>query len=845
MSDLKWKAPSTIKPGCEGHLANPVCRNLHTHCNGVPCQPPDPDGYRRLENDRIVPGAHGGTYTDPLNTGLVCASYNRKKFTKPDPFYSVRCYFDNPLNLDKLMPYQVEKGYGIVVGTCRELFEDPDIILTKWMLLAWMVGTGKTIGMLSILFGINAVRNTIHGGAVRRIKKVLWLVHQESLVSSLKRELETELTDYNICDVRPTVEVVKNKAHWKYTADIIVACPQAIWDNNSNGLSEQEITEILSNFDAIIVDEGHFAVDQYLHLSRLAPLAFKFAVTATPMDREGELFPNLGEDYANVFALFSSVWYEEGFSYGRYKEVLPYEEGLDVTYFPTVRPSQSTVRHGHGGIETGDASDSDFNFAKDKFIIEEAHRIAEQSDLVTGYHNHVMLRVDTISRAKHLVGSLQDSLPITGVWTGAKGPNLGEDRHPWMKAKQKGLNGRPHKDSKRIVVTVDIGQFGINNRYCSTVGWIAANFSLKELVQRTGRAMRSAGVDGDRIKLIWDGADERFSVHIKEALDYILNGEEKLKDAFENIATLTRGAIEVAPHPAAAHVDRSIRNGLIEGLGRDLAAGVDLVDAVENVYSAWLDKNHGASQAKQASVGRLMEVLKTEKGFATTLAKTLNFPAAIGARHPELVLKDFAAKSFPLSLLHTEVTQGRLLYAPGKSEDRGYRAQVADQLYTNTFLVDQAAAELTRLHQRSMDLDSVRIPRLHLLISGSREKFKEAGFIEQRSLAHEMLEEYGQLFVEAGKVAREFVHTTFPEFTKAVNKAGAKYFNLPSLKREEVQPFEKQLVDALTRQPAREYIKAKALFLLAEWHTDVFAGHNEIFSRLADVYESAPFEEAA
>jgi hypothetical protein len=610
-----------------------------------------------------------------------------------------------------------------------------------------------------------------------------------------------------------------------------VACPQAIWDNNSNGLSEHEIRDTLSKFDAIVVDEGQYAVPQYLHLSDLAPFAFKFCVTATPMNKDGELFCE-NPEYKPYFALFSSFWYNEGRTLGIYKGVNSFEVGKNRTYHPVCSPSSLIIRDKNGNTVTSEDNGYENNYPKDKFIIEEANRLAESLDKVTGYPNHVMLRVNTIARAKHLVKSLEDHLSITGVWTGSKGETLGSDLHPWMKTKAEEKK-KLVKGSKRIVITVDIGQFGINNKYCSIVGWVVPNMSWVEIVQRIGRAIRFGGSDKEFVNLIWDGSEIEFEERLKQCIDYIRDGEIRVSEGFDKLGDFTEGAREVQLPQTAANIDDVTRANLIEEFGKNLTQGKSLNAAGLNTFSDWLDNNQLASESKTDAVKKFIESLSDEGSFNITAGRTLNLPSALKAHHPEIVMESFSAKDFSVDVLRGEVVKGNILYIPGESESEQFRLKIADKLLTDEITLAIARKELSEIHQRSFNIDVANaIPPLKIL-NGNKEDWKALG-VDMHSYAQDLTNQYLEHFLKAGLTQ----YDASAAFQRKLKTAAAEYFGIfdkngrPSFSEKLYQPFQKQLSDAMCRQPAIKHIQARAVYLVAKANPEIFNGHIEIFNRL-------------
>jgi hypothetical protein len=256
-------------------------------------------------------------------------------------------------------------------------------------------------------------------------------------------------------------------------SDITVACPQALWDHKNASLTEKRRHEILSGFDAIVVDEAQFAVDRYRAICQLAPLAFKFCITATPMAADGTLFADMhsasGYSYKNDFFLLSAFDVSEGNKATPriYKELLPFKEGLsnpNGVYIDWHNKSETYL------VNDSDGEKSDLSLAGQ--VIKSALDVAKGRDLATGYLNQVMVKVSSINRIKALLGCKEKgkekktalSEDCVAVYGGAPGASLGDPdfRNPFMRMLSKEFEDKlkPPSDWRRGALCVQQAQIG-------------------------------------------------------------------------------------------------------------------------------------------------------------------------------------------------------------------------------------------------------------------------------------------------------------------------------------------------------------------------------------------------
>ena len=812
--NVKAKLPTAVQAGIRpeiyGKLAqNPQCARLGTECQ-TPCENVDSNGEYPVELDHIVPKSRGGLNSID-NLQWLCACKNREKHSKPDVQYSGDLYFDQPIDIEKLRPHQVALGYKLAVQDYKDLFIAPEKLLARYMLLAWLVGAGKTVGVMSILFGINHVRKSLGGGSARRIKRVLWLVHQKSLVSSIARELETELTEHKIAEYNPAVVKVTDSAKWDYRADIVVACPQALWDSKVNSLDDTRRAEILSSFDAIVVDEAHFGMDHYLHLSKLAPLAFKFAVTSTPMDGSGTLFCDIDNgEYKNHFALYSAFGYTEGREFGIYKELMPYTEGAKQGFYVAENGGESLVMRGAQTLEDHNTDISN-NLIRDIGLIKRAVLQAEAIDQHNNYDTHVMVRTSSIAHAQSLVKYLDHTGQVFGVWAGSKGPLLGDDKSPWMRAKAN--KGRIPNDGKRVVVTVDIGQFGINNRYCGIIVWVDPNKSMVEIVQRVGRAIRlGPGQSDSQVRLFWNGAYSYFSSHLDQALEFILNLPERMT-AFQSMHDLTGDLEPITLSSVAAPLKPEHRVAIAAKMGEGIIDGVPVADTVISAVSD-LSEMHGWSADYTDKALRFAESLVTKDGKD----KALHLPQSVTQGSP-LVLKEEPINDYSPERLASAVYTGLLK----PRLDSILKEKLIDRILEGDELtLADVTSELMDKDRAARKLDEIATysPRDIAGGIGSKEKPPFPTFSQM------LREKYNSHFLDYRKINQAIA--------RAVNLSIADHFGLPNFRKDTYQAFEKQLSDAMTRENERRMIHSRSEVYLLRDNQDQLPGICELFREQVD-----------
>jgi len=631
---------------------------------------------------------------------------------------------------------------------------------------------------------------------------VLWMVHQETLVDSSTEELKGELSGYGIVDHPPEVAKIKTAADWKRNilADIVVCCPQSIWDRDNRALSDESLSLALSRFEAIVIDEGHFAIDKYLQIAMFAPNALKFSMTATPMDSDGLFISESYKGkYKDKFFLFSAYGYQQAYDDGVMKTLLSYEEGMERGYYKEELGGESN-EFKSGSIVAGEENTKNPNCSQRAYkVIRSSCDAATIESRETGCDMHIMIRAGSINEAKNIQKSLSDDgyqwpkdsqgWGSTAVYSGAKGSKkLSDPEHPWMLVKKR--DGKVANNSKRVVITVDIGQFGINNRYCSVIGYIEPQLSLIEIIQRIGRAIRGIPNKKSHVRIVWNGQKEEFKEKLKRAIDYILNMHEYVPNAFpmlRDIVTAEKSASRIDPSIAIITPIERAQIASISGNNESLSP--------DEIIDVWISK-HKKSDIGERKLDAAIDYAKKLNGPDSDVMKNIewSFNEIIDDSVSVVVSESAKREYSTVELINSIVNDRIIVDSVFKSEtirrvESGDECTIANlnkQLRelesrwhvtpSTSYKVWEILGSLSGGKNKTTDFDSSYYKRLY-------------GYFKGIGLPYEMLN---------GVIAM------------AINRAAADYFGLPNIKKETYAEYEPQIAAALCRPSVEDVILKRA-----------------------------------
>lgn len=815
----------------EAVVQSSQCSRLGSTCGSVPCGLIAGTNSYRVEIDHIVPRSRGGD-NGRGNLQLLCACENRKKWANVDDGYRDPTFFDSIVNTDRLRPSQLDYGYNLAVFSYKDLWlKPPRELFDRFMLIAWIVGAGKTVGMSAILLGINRAIQ-MAGPGRRRIKRVLWMVHQETLVDSLTEELKEELSGYGIVDHAPEVAKIKTAADWKRNilADIVVCCPQSIWERDNRSLSDESLSLALSRFEAIVIDEGHFAIDKYLQIAMFAPNALKFSMTATPMDSDGLfLSESYKGKYKDRFFLFSAYGYQQAYDDGVMKTLLSYEEGVERGYYKEELGGES-IEFNSGSVVIGEENTKNPNCSQRSYkVIRSSCDAATIESRETGCDMHIMIRAGSINEAKNIQKSLSDEgyqwpkdshgWGSTAVYSGAKGSKkLSDAEHPWMLVKKR--DGKASSNSKRVVITVDIGQFGINNRYCSVIGYVEPQLSLIEIIQRIGRAIRGIPNKKSHVRIVWNGQKEEFKEKLKQAIDYILNMHEYVPNAFpklRDIVTAEKSALKIDPSIAIITPIERAQIASISGNNESLSPA--------EIIDAWV------SEHKKSDVG------DRKLDAAADYARKLNGPDSDNMKNIEwsfdeiisdsvsVVVSESAKLEYSTIELINSIVNDRIIVDSVFKSETIRRVESGDE------------CTIANLNKQLRELES----RWHVTPSTSYKVWEILGSNGGGKKSDFDSSYYKRLVGYFNGIGLSF-EVMKKVIAMAINKSTADYFGLPNIKEETYAEYQPQIAAALCRPRVEDVIlkRAKAIIInrLRNNHHSVSGVYNTYRNQIDQIINS-------
>lgn len=539
--------------------------------------------------DHIVPRANGGADVAD-NLQPMCVSCNAEKNRFADANWSRRLYFDAPLNTEALRASQNDFCYAKIMEFSEEFARPFSMINGHLLCLFQVVGAGKTLGKFVIPFALNQCKNAVERHAPR-VERALILTKETSLRAQIAEELQIEPVKFGIVDEAPNVVEIKSKDMLSDPAileknQFFVCCPQMIWGEEDDPETK---TRLLSPFGVILIDEMHYAKTRIGQIVKNhTPHALCFGFTASPIDRKGDLYPNMIRvsvfGYRNASMLDSSmkVMSERNPHNGRHNfdpfitelemkdnmeidsaiypadevrrlpqnrrkklaESLDFSKSVaDSVVFQVWSLDVQDVRHGLKSPRV-DAADPTFDYRTSKMKV--AHG--------EPYPAHAMIRVDGMQTAKDICAYLNAKFeadrtryPKKKGWTAittftGSEEKLSDTNNAWFRARNQG--GKVDAKCARFLVVVDMAKEGTNNKYACVLGQARSSESLTSDVQSIGRLIRSAhtvddeGVvripprDHDRVYII---THEIYQVRnqLAKAMEFIIHMDERCREIMD------------------------------------------------------------------------------------------------------------------------------------------------------------------------------------------------------------------------------------------------------------------------------------------------------------------------
>ncbi len=813
-----------------GHCA----RLLSGECE-TPCGLRE-DGTYDVDFGHVVPDSKGGS-TDGWNMQLECTCYNRwEKGAKDDPYYGQGFWWDEPIDLSRLRGVQKEKAWDQIhrlEADGQYISSPPDALLDIYMLMMWIVGSGKTIGLVAACKAINQIIDRTHIAA-RRVSRLLVLAPQESLATQLAQEYRDELLKHGICRTAPKVMVVRKPGDWGMAtlrkADIVIACRQSVFDTDARKrkskeksagtmLTQDDLRRHLARFEAIAVDEGHYAIEQLAYLADLAPLAFKFSLTATPMNTKGEWLKKTASG-RDLFALLSVYGYEEAHGAGSLRILPEWVDGKQSGCYEPVTGGHS-VELVQGMIQDGDQDSKNlFNLTRDMAVVSKGCEKASRMGKQFGYDAHVMLVCGSISHTdtwarilnhssdqtdRPRLSTLGDGWSAIAVHSESKGASLTDDKSPWMLAKSN--LGHCAKGSRRIACVKDIGQYGVNNKLCNTIIWVGKELSQPRIAQRIGRAMRRWDEnDNTEVVLIWPAKFEDMTQAIEKAVTYLREMESRARD---------EGYVDISAYLSEASPSRS-------------TAPIQMVPRLSTQDRALIDAGLGQATIKHHGIPEHVtptEVDTVVDDWARQVGVTEE-PRLNSARdYADKLTKDgrYRQRAFGVrsNLVCAPVTTSEK--APGDySDDDLRRAIFAGRLAGGSVMAQQYLSLLSTPEGRAVigaQLSDVEA-RYYRLPDVEPKSFQRS----LRRIAMAVSEAIGA----PSLIPRE-------SYYRCVNRAAAGYFCLPNVQEATVAEIEPNLCDVIDRGTGEWDIGAITKAMVLHQHQEQCP---ELYALYADAISS-------
>jgi hypothetical protein len=473
-----------------------------------------------LDTDHRQCKFHGGDDSF-ANARLACLDWNRGRPVEPDAYWRRTGWFDREFFPRQLRDIQLIAGYDQFVDQplANVLFNEPDkksgrnALIHTTTLLPGATGIGKTMLALGVLFGINHEVKKREPRpdepTLPRVSRLLWLTPDTTLRDHTAVELAEEPVEFGLTNSPPDVSVAKSfasLARGPMNADITVTCPQALWEEDGKTKrethSEDEVRQILSMWDTIVIDECDFANDQVKRLCRLASHALKFWMTASPMS-DGEFLTDCVLITKDAVADYLRARESDQCLKALAPDVVPAAEYAG--YEAYIRANREEV-----DSSSGVGRDHVAFMAAITSVVQEAdnlERRMRRENPDEWYSPHIIVRLERIDEIKALEADLPAVLKrmkddgklqgegwnVESIYQG-KNAGLGEKargkyKHPFMLARNN--NGQAAAKSARILLMAKIGIRGINNWPLKYVVDTTSNVGLAELIQfNIGRPIR-------------------------------------------------------------------------------------------------------------------------------------------------------------------------------------------------------------------------------------------------------------------------------------------------------------------------------------------------------------------
>jgi superfamily II DNA/RNA helicase len=795
---LPSKPPHMSREAWEQACVVPHCVRLVSGECKTPCSSAPATNEYHVQCDHILSRANGGK-NESGNYQWLCKGQNQRKWAYMDSEYGREGWFDSRFNKDKLRIHQQELAWDKVMEFADVFASSNEQLFAVFFLLAWIVGGGKTIGNLAVLFAINQCINRT-GPGQRRIKRTLFLVHQRELVDSLHDELKKDAHSYKIVGSKPRIIKIKSQTDWDRVRtgeyDIAVACTQAIWVPDSckaKRLTEAELSAKLAVFEAVVVDECHFAPERWLQLIRMMPKAFKIASTATPMYGDGQFLAS-DDRIRNRLIALSSLTYEEARSRGCVKEVLPFEDGCVAGKYVCIEGGKS-VEVQRGVEHEGDENTTNANnLVQLEAMVAKAASDMREDDRNLGFSSHAIIKSASIAAANDIAcrinAGLSGKMPSRNgfrcavLHSGDQSAIDGElpgSLEDWMAAKAN--EGQVVSSSCRFLATVQVGQFGLNNPPCTTVLYADATESVVDIVQRIGRAMRGSS---GTVRVYYRRADQdKFEPRLKAALEYMLDMETKLRNAgflwIDDWAMQTDSKLDrPAAVPLLSEIERRETEKVVGRMCIDNVTedNDEYRRRIGELVSRLVLPGPGADE-KRASLDAYADALRHD---GEDRRRILGVPIPLEPSRTKVVVKDEPPADYSNERLIEALRQGVL-------EDGGNMAEAV---------------------RRVNDGDLLRTVYVQRLRNWEQQ------FYEPPKLTTPMTERCKSLASDLGRGLPGYNHRLhYDAAIKSVYLAAAWWFGVPNVKKQTIEAHEAHYVNALTRwQHVRPVMAvAKALMI--------------------------------